>query len=174
MTRADLLAVMRDAALEGRDDVIVALRAQLADLDAAEKKARPYSFGPPTLEEVIGKTMRAVTRDKSGPDNGDRILFESTDGTQWEMVYEPDCCAGCDIEDIVGELEDLVGAPIAMAEESANSDNPKQYAGGYTDESSTWTFYKFAIMKGYVTIRWYGSSNGYYSESASFRRVARR
>lgn len=117
------------------------------------------------LSELLGKTLTSVTRD------GVKEIIFATDNAKWRMYYEPDCCASAEIEDIVGDLEDLVGSPILMAEAVTNSDNPKTYDGGYADESHTWTFYKLATAKGYVTIRWYGSSNGYYSETASFSRV---
>lgn len=71
------------------------------------------------------------------------------------------------VEDTVGVLSDLVGSPITLAEESTNSDNPPP--GG--DGSHTWTFYRFATAKGYVTLRWLGESNGYYSEAVDFEKV---
>ena len=57
-----------------------------------------------------------------------------------------------------------------MAEEATNSDDPPP-TSDYAPESYTWTFYKLATVRGYVTIRWFGSSNGYYSETASFARI---
>jgi len=122
------------------------------------------SYNYEDVANLIGKTLRSCVQE-----GRDAIRFESDNGEVWKMFYESDCCASCQIEDVVGDLQDLVGSPIIMAEVSENSNDPKP--SEYSDKSFTWTFYKLATVKGYVTVRWYGSSNGYYSETACFRRV---
>lgn len=123
--------------------------------------------------ELIGKTLTNVIVS----DNKDQIDFVADDGTTYRMYHIQDCCESVDIEDITGDLSDLIGSPILKAEESTDTGSPKteEYGSGYsyTDESSTWTFYKLATIKGYVDIRWYGSSNGYYSESVDFVKLPR-
>lgn len=112
------------------------------------------------LSCMVGKTFDRVTQDGC-----DSLMFHHEQGAI-EFYYEPDCCANCTIEDVAGDLNDLVGSPILMAELVTSYTNPPDRPDN-TDDSFTWSFYKFATAKGYVTVRWYGSSNGYYSEEVS-------
>ena len=82
-----------------------------------------------------------------------------------------DCCESVYIEDIVGDLDDLVGTPLLLVEEVSNYDGESKYEDGEYSESETWTYYRFRTMKGSVDIRWYGTSNGYYSESVDIKIV---
>lgn len=114
------------------------------------------------LKDLIGKTMASVENV-----NDEEIVFTTTDGKRYKLTHNQNCCESVSIEDIVGDLADMVGSPILIAEESTSDTNPDGVTKEYQD-SFTWTFYKFATHKGYVDIRWYGESNGYYSESVDF------
>lgn len=116
------------------------------------------------ISELVGKTLSDVKVGET------EILFETTDGERFKMYHEQDCCEGVSVEDIVGDVKSLIGNPILVAEERTNHNDPKK-DGDYADDSCTWTFYEIATVKGAVTIRWYGSSNGHYSESVSIARI---
>ena len=114
------------------------------------------------ISELAGLTMAEVER------QGDEIHFTATTGEKWKLHHDQDCCESVTIDDINGELSDLIGAPILQAEEVSDGSIPDKSKHEWQDHSFTWTFYKLATIKGYVTLRWYGTSNGYYSERVSF------
>jgi hypothetical protein len=111
----------------------------------------------------MGKTLTLIETSFSK----DEVTFITSNGECYKMYNEQDCCEHVYLEDVIGDLDDLIGSPITMAEEVTNSDNPLNE----WEDSHTWTFYKLATVKGYVTLRWYGSSNGYYSESVDFKKL---
>jgi len=115
------------------------------------------------VSELLGKILTHI---EVGPDN-DEIIFTCDDGTQYKMHHDQECSEWVSIDDINGDLNCLLGSPILQAEESSSDDGPQSEY----DDSWTWTFYKLATVKGYVTVRWYGTSNGYYSESVDFVRL---
>lgn len=109
---------------------------------------------------LIGKILSGISINEYN----DELIFTCQDGSKYKMYHCQDCCESVTIEDICGNLDNLIGVPILMAEESTKiGDNEQQ--------SETWTFYKLATVKGYITIRWYGESNGYYSESVDFEEI---
>ena len=150
------------------------------------------------FKELKNKTFESIEGLKTG---SEQIEFNCTDGSKFKLTYYQDCCANCSIEDINGNVKDLIGNPILLAEE-VHSGEPQDYIlaqrkvayekakaeykkvdpddfyywgpqpdNDWKAESETWTFYKLSTIKGSVTIRWYGSSNGYYSETATFEKL---
>lgn len=121
------------------------------------------------IEELLGKTLVDIQGAEEG---SEEIYFICYDGTKYKMYHEQDCCEYVGVEDICGDIDCLLNTPITMAEDISNEcfDMGPSDRMGY-DESYTWTWYKLATVKGYVTIRWYGTSNGYYSESVDFLRI---
>lgn len=107
------------------------------------------------VEDMIGRTFEKIIV------NSEEIYFEDKDGI-FTFYHSQDCCESVYIESIIGDVEDLLNTPLLKAEEAIQTGNDNY-------ESSTWTFYKFATIKGYVDIRWVGESNGYYSESVDLK-----
>ena len=94
----------------------------------------------------------------------DEVVFTTRGGRQFHLFHDQDCCERVSVEEIVGDLDDLINTPILRAEERSQNDPD-------ADEHGSWTFYEFATIKGSVTIRWYGSSNGCYGVEVSFEEV---
>lgn len=109
------------------------------------------------FEQLIGKKFDRVYQ--SEYDGNDAIYFEN-ENEAFVLTHTQDCCEDVYIDDLGGDLDDLIGNELNIAE--------CVYQYGDTDYGTyTWSFIKFATIKGYVDIKFYGSSNGYYSEAAS-------
>lgn len=113
------------------------------------------------IEVLKGKTLTAV----QGKVGDDELFFVTSEGETYKMYHDQNCCEVVYVEDIVGDLQDLVDSPILEAREDSYSDGESI---DHYDDSFTWTFYNITTAKGHVTIRWYGTSNGWYSEDVSF------
>lgn len=120
------------------------------------------------FNELVGKTIIKIDGLKKG---SDFVKIKCLFGEEYKMYHEYDCCEYVDIEDIVGDVSDILNTPILIAEERYG-DLPKCNEDHHeTNDSFTWTFYELATIKGSISIRWYGSSNGYYSETVDFKKI---
>lgn len=114
------------------------------------------------FSDLLGKTLVSIIDTE---DYGQRLIFEASNGQKWMMYHSQECCENVRVEEIVGDLEDLIGSPILQAEVVC-SDKPNVDAEDYK-----WSFYKLATNKGSVTIRWLGTSNGWYSIDVDFEEM---
>ena len=114
------------------------------------------------IEKIIGKTLESFSMSKDIYHGSDIILLNFTDGSKLKMWHGQDCCEDVYIESITGDFERLIGNPILVAEKRES--DVIEHNGDYDE---MWTFYCIRNIKESVDIRWYGTSNGYYSISVS-------
>jgi hypothetical protein len=122
------------------------------------------------ITDLIGKTVIDLVWSENS------LLLECLDKNLDRRVYYKfqhiqDCCESVWLDDIIGDLDDLIDKPILKAEEKTPSEDSDTGPKNLYDESHTWTFYTLATIKGYVDLRWYGTSNGYYSERVDIVRI---
>ncbi len=119
------------------------------------------------IDVLKGKTLVSV--DRGLYDSNDALFFKTADGEFYIMTHYQECCEDVYIDDICGDFADLLNEEILTAEE-LNNDYPVDEE--CIEDTYTWTFYHLATFHGDVTIRWFGTSNGYYSESAEFYKIS--
>lgn len=117
-----------------------------------------------TFNNMIGSIITNI----EGGVGSDEMIFTTNTNKAFRFKHYQDCCESVCIDDICGDLNDLLNSPIIEAEEVSNMDEPRKLE--YC-ESYTWTFYRFATSKGSVTVKWLGTSNGYYSERVSYEEL---
>ena len=125
------------------------------NIDLEETDESSYFYVPPPLNYAIGKVITKVEH------NSEHFTLH-WEGGYLHFFHVSNCCEVVQIESIEGDLTDLFSSLLMCEQVSSENGRVMDY------ESYTWTFYKFATVKGYVTVRWLGSSNGYYSESVSW------
>lgn len=114
-----------------------------------------------SFSDLIGKIITSCEGFEKG---SDEVVF-ITEQAIYKMYHSQDCCESVTIEDIAGDVEDILNSPILLAEQTSKG------TFDYGCDTEKWTFYKLATQKGYVTVRWYGTSNGYYGVDVDFERL---
>lgn len=116
-------------------------------------------------DEIIGKQFTEVYQSELVCDEA--IFFIGPDNVGYALGHQNCCCESFQFEEIHGDLDDLIGTPIIEFYLSESNNEESEYG------SDTWSFYVARTMKGTVTFRCHGASNGYYSEDADWFKVKR-
>lgn len=126
-----------------------------------------YSEDCMDIGVLKGKTLIEVKRGLYN--KNDALFFKTADGKFYIMTHDQECCESVWIDDVCGDFSDLLNEKILVAEEL---DNDYPVDNECIENTYTWTFYHLATFHGDVSLRWFGTSNGYYSESADLFEIS--
>ena len=119
------------------------------------------------ISDLVGKNIVEIY---GMTEDSESIAIICSDGSKYMMYHMQVCCEHVRLLDVCGDVSRLLNNPILKAEERISNDNPLDPSDAEWG-SFTWTFYTLATVRGYVDLRWYGTSNGYYSESVTITKI---
>lgn len=104
------------------------------------------------ITDIVGMRVASVFHDN------EELIFNLMNGDKIRLYHAQDCCESVELIDADYYADDFTNCTIIHAEESTDENNTD-----YGHE--TWTFYRIRSNKGFMFLRWWGESNGYYSEA---------
>ncbi len=113
-----------------------------------------------------GRTLTDIEIDEANAE----ITLTDSKGRRYLMSHHQDCCELVQIHDLSGDFEAILNRPLTIAREETSNTHPPDVPGD-SYESFTWTVYEFGNADALLRIRWFGTSNGYYSESVQIDRI---
>ena len=107
------------------------------------------------LEKIIGATILEV----NGCVRDSECVSFVTDRGTLRLLHRQNCCERVYLADTNGDMFDLIGGVVSVAEERSNQ------KGGHGEYRTKYTFYTIRTTKGDLDLRWIGKDNGWYSVS---------
>jgi len=118
-------------------------------------------FGHQRFASLLGRTLVEI---RGAFEGSEEVVLMTADKKAYRLHGDSGYVLDTRLEDIAGNVADLVGTPLLMAQVVSSQAAPSDLKSYGEWESSTWTYYKLATVKGYVTLRWWANSDGNYCE----------
>lgn len=115
-----------------------------------------------TYSEFSGKTIQEIRGCKK---HSDEVTIIFTDGSCLKFYHQQDCCETVLLEDFDITPEWLVNSNIISVEERISRSGEGIKPLNNWAYSYTWSFYVIKTSSSTMVLRWYGESNGWYSET---------
>ena len=112
------------------------------------------------IDYLVGKKIVEV---RNLRENANEVIFVLEGGEELVQYHAQDCCEMVAVRQVDGDVADIVGHTVRVAEEREVHDHVVY------DELNKSTFYAIRTDGGDLDWRWDGSSNGYYSVSVYHR-----
>jgi hypothetical protein len=111
------------------------------------------------INDLVGQTIVSI----DNLEYNSSCVYFNTEKYIFTMFHEPQCCESIYIDDICGDISDILNTPIIAAYESFKEKNFFSSKIGELSPHDNWTFYNIATVKGDLSIIWRGEQSNYSS-----------